>query len=64
MYEKMIALIYNDNKAIGWTSTINEADMLCAKHNSYSWDYYYPHRDYVDLKQLAYLTLYSEIERE
>jgi hypothetical protein len=57
MYEKMIALIYLDNKAVGWMSTTKEADMFCSRNNSYCWDFYYPHRHYVDLKELTFMTI-------
>ncbi|MGI9554410.1 MAG: hypothetical protein ACR2M6_00425 [Vampirovibrionia bacterium] len=62
MYEKMIAIIYFDNNAIGWMSTTKEADMFCSRNNSYCWDNYYPHRHYVDLKQLTFMNVYSESE--
>lgn len=33
------AVIYNNNKIIGYTPTFKEADDICKKNNTYSWDY-------------------------
>ena len=36
MYEKSMALIFKNDKAVGWMSTYKEADMFCNKnHNTY-----------------------------
>ena len=59
MYEHSIALIYLDNKAIGWMSTENEAEQFCVKYTDFQWDNYFIHRDYVNLTELTYMTLYS-----
>lgn len=59
MYEKSMALIYKDNKVVGWMSTDKEADMFCEKHHAYSWDFYYPHKEYINLSKLIHMNLYS-----
>ena len=59
MYEKSVAIIYKNNVAYGWTATVDEADKLCAKNIQFSWDNYILHKDYVNLSELQFLTIWE-----
>jgi len=59
MYEKSIALIYKNNTIVGWMSTHLEADVFCNKNHDYSWDFYSEHKNYVNLKELLYMTIHT-----
>ena len=59
LYENSMALIFRNSKIIGWMSTDKEADVYCEKHHDCSWDFYKDHKDYVDLTELPFMTMYS-----
>jgi hypothetical protein len=59
MYEASMALIFKDSKIVGWMSTTLEADKYCEKNHNYEWDFYATHKEYVCLKEIKFITLYS-----
>ena len=60
MNEKRMALIFKNDKAVGWMSTYKEADMFCNKNHNYSWDFYSHHKNYVSLNELIHMNIYSK----
>lgn len=36
---KAICLLYKDNRVIGYTHSINEAEAICNKNETIQWDY-------------------------
>ena len=59
LYINSIAIIFKENKVIGWMSTFQEADLYCKKYHEFSWDFYSHHKDYVHLYELKAMTLYD-----
>ena len=59
MYEASMAVIFKDSKIVGWMSTTLEADMYCEKHHDYEWDFYAPHKEYVSLKEIKFMTIHN-----
>jgi hypothetical protein len=59
MYEKSITLLFKNDKVAGWMATDAEADLFCQKRPVFSWDFYYPHKNYVSLAELPFMTIYS-----
>lgn len=55
-YFDSIALIFDGNCIKGWVPTLNEADVICKLYNSYTWDEFNHHKDYVDIFQLEKLS--------
>ena len=59
MYEGSMALIFKKNQIVGWMSTILEAEMYCETNHDYQWDYYAPHKEYVSLKEIKFMTIHD-----
>ena len=57
MYENSMVLIFKQNKVVGWMSTYQEANMFCTKNHDYVWDFYAPHKEYVSLKEIKFMTI-------
>ena len=59
MYENSIAILYKNNIAYGWTATENEADKICEKNIQFTWDNYILHKDYINLSELQFMTIWE-----
>jgi len=51
-YFDSVALLFKNNKIIGWVPTHNEADEICKHYTDIEWDEYKEHKDYVDLRKI------------
>lgn len=61
MYEKSMAIIFKNEKAVGWMSTTREADEFCDNHHDYAWDFYVDHKNYVNLDELVFMTIHTNV---
>ena len=58
-YYNTRTLIYENNKIVGYTNTVKEADDLCIKNPKYSWDFP-PKNKKINYDKYKQFTVYNE----